>query len=101
MTARHILILPVFLLTLACQPVNSISSYQASPVSKSIHLLGSNEYIVEQHLVLKNVGSGKPEKQNLWVALIRDFPPYQEVQSQTIQPPDYTLVIDEYGNHYA
>ena len=59
------------------------------------------EYIVHQQLMLVNGGPGRPEKQNIWVALIRDFPPYQEVLSTEVSPKDYTLVIDEYGNHYA
>jgi transglutaminase-like putative cysteine protease len=56
---------------------------------------------VHQQLTLVNEGPGQPEKQNIWVALIRDFSPYQEVRSMEISPGDYTLVIDEYGNHYA
>ena len=59
------------------------------------------EYIVHQQLMLANEGPGRPEKQNIWVALIRDFPPYQGVLSMEVSPKDYTLVIDEYGNHYA
>ena len=59
------------------------------------------EYVVHQQLALVNEGSGQPEKQNIWVALIRDLPPYQEVQSMEISPKDYELVVDEYGNHYA
>jgi transglutaminase-like putative cysteine protease len=69
--------------------------------SHAIVLLGSREYVVEQQLVLKNAGPGKPEKQNLWVALIRDFHPYQEIESQIIEPTNFTLVIDEFGNRYA
>jgi transglutaminase-like putative cysteine protease len=52
-------------------------------------------------VTLVNDGPGQPEKQNLWVALIRDFPPYQSVQSMEVSPPEYSLVVDEYGNHYA
>jgi transglutaminase-like putative cysteine protease len=37
----------------------------------------------------------------LWVALIRDFSPYQKVFSRNITPTSYQLVIDEYGNEYA
>jgi transglutaminase-like putative cysteine protease len=63
--------------------------------------MGYREYAVHMSLALINVGPGQPEKQNIWVALIRDFPPYQQVQSMDISPNDYQLVIDEYGNHYA
>ena len=62
---------------------------------------GQHEYVVHQHLRLVNEGSGEPEKQNIWVALIRDFTPYQNVLSMTVSPSDYALVVDEYGNHYA
>jgi transglutaminase-like putative cysteine protease len=64
-------------------------------------ILGQREYIVRQQLTLSNEGPGQPQKQNLWVALIRDFLPYQHVQSIAISPPDYTLVTDEIGNQYA
>ena len=64
-------------------------------------ILGQREYIVHQQLMLFNEGPGHPEKQNIWLALIRDFSPYQEVQSMEISPKDYELVVDEYGNQYA
>jgi len=66
-----------------------------------VTILDHREYVVHQQLALVNEGSGQPEKQNIWVALIRDLPPYQEVQSMEISPKDYELVVDEYGNHYA
>jgi transglutaminase-like putative cysteine protease len=62
---------------------------------------GQREYVVRQQLKLVNEGPGVPEKQNIWVALIRDFPPYQEVRSMQVSPRDYQLVTDEYGNQYA
>ena len=64
-------------------------------------ILGQREYAVHQQLALVNEGSGQPEKQNIWIALIRDFPPYQDVPSMEISPKNYELVVDEYGNHYA
>jgi transglutaminase-like putative cysteine protease len=66
-----------------------------------VTILDKSEYVVHQQLSLVNEGSGQPEKQNIWIALIRDLPPYQEVPSMEISPNDYELVIDEYGNHYA
>jgi transglutaminase-like putative cysteine protease len=66
-----------------------------------VTILGQREYVVHQQLTLVNEGPGHPEKQNIWVALIRDFSPYQEVRSMEISPKDYELVIDEYGNQYA
>ncbi len=64
-------------------------------------ILDKREYLVHQQLALVNEGSGQPEKQNIWIALIRDFPPYQDVRSMEISPKDYKLVVDEYGNQYA
>ncbi len=63
--------------------------------------LGWREYAVHQQVALVNEGTGQPEKQNIWIALIRDFPPYQQVRSMEISPNKYRLVVDEYGNHYA
>jgi len=64
-------------------------------------VLRQREYIVHQQLTLVNKGPGQPEKQNLWVALIRTFSPYQEVQSMQVSPGNYQVIFDEYGNHYA
>jgi transglutaminase-like putative cysteine protease len=66
-----------------------------------VTILGQRAYQVHQRLRLINEGTGQPEKQNLWVALIRDFPPYQEVTSLQVSPADYELITDEYGNQYA
>ncbi len=64
-------------------------------------LLGQREYLVHQQVTLVNEGSGQPEKQNIWIALIRSISPYQSVSSMQVSPNDYELVVDEYGNHYA
>jgi transglutaminase-like putative cysteine protease len=56
---------------------------------------------VRETLTLVNEGAGRPSKQNIWVALIRDIPPYQTVRSMEITPEDYQLITDEYGNRYA
>jgi hypothetical protein len=69
--------------------------------SPYLTLLSQQEYQARQTLTLVNRGPGQPEKQNLWVALIRTLPPYQEVQSLEITPKEYTLITDEYGNQYA
>jgi transglutaminase-like putative cysteine protease len=63
--------------------------------------VSQREYEVHQSLTLINDGPGQPEKQNLWVALIRDFPPYQKVLSRKISPAEYKVITDEYGNQYA
>ena len=61
----------------------------------------SVEYEVRETLTLVNEGAGRPSKQNIWIALIRDLPPYQTVRSREITPNDYQLITDEYGNQYA
>jgi transglutaminase-like putative cysteine protease len=66
-----------------------------------LSILGQRDYAVQQQVLLVNEGPGQPEKQNIWVALIGDFPPYQEVSSMEISPNAYKLIVDEYGNHYA
>jgi transglutaminase-like putative cysteine protease len=64
-------------------------------------ILESVEYKVRETLTLVNEGPGEPAKQNVWMALIRDVPPYQTVLSTEITPRDYQPVTDEYGNRYA
>ena len=64
-------------------------------------ILGQREYTVHQQIALINEGTGQPDKQNIWVALIRSFPPYQDVTSIEISPKKYEMVVDEYGNQYA
>jgi len=59
------------------------------------------QYQVVERMVVENKGPGKPAKHNLWVALIQDQQPYQEVLTRTISPDDYIIVTDEYGNQYA
>lgn len=61
----------------------------------------SQEVVVVQRLVLRNNGPGRPARQNLWVALIKDDAPYQQVLTRRIAPADYQIVYDEYGNQYA
>jgi transglutaminase-like putative cysteine protease len=66
-----------------------------------LSILSQRQYDVHQQIDLVNTGASAPEKQNLWVALIRTFPPYQVVTSMSISPKTYTLVTDELGNQYA
>ena len=87
--------------SLGCQPRADSLNAATTASGSRVTIVGQREYAVHQQVSLANEGSGQPEKQNIWIALIRDFPPYQEVQSMEISPKDYTLVVDEYGNHYA
>ncbi|MGB7875169.1 MAG: transglutaminase domain-containing protein [Anaerolineales bacterium] len=66
-----------------------------------IEVVSTKQYNVHQKISLLNAGEHKPEKQNLWVALIRDISPYQQVISRRISPNNYTLLTDEFGNEYA
>jgi len=85
----------ILLILSACQQFPP-SNDSPSPIVHS-----TRQYTVLQTLTLHNQGHAVPEKQNLWVALIRDIPPYQRVDSQKITPANYRLVIDEYENQYA
>jgi transglutaminase-like putative cysteine protease len=101
------------LVIVACQSItttpisNSISITPDVVVSSTSfdsltpQVAGTRTYKVIETITLSNLGPGEPQKQNIWVALIRDFPPYQEVQSTEITPGEYRLLVDEYGNHYA
>lgn len=80
--------------------MNSLTPVDASP-SPLVTFQNQRQYIVHQKIELSNEGPGQPEKQNIWVALIRDFPPYQELRSMEILPKNYSLVVDEYENNYA
>ena len=93
--------LAVVLLVGACQARGADTTPIAVEATSAATVLGRREYMVEERLVLTNSGPGVPEKQNVWAALIRSLPPYQQVTSLTISPENYTLVEDEYGNQYA
>ena len=61
---------------------------------------GSVVYHVRETLTLVNEGPGKPSKQNLWLALASDDPPYQEVLTVGIQPQGHREFSDENGNRF-
>jgi transglutaminase-like putative cysteine protease len=84
--------------TCAQSPESSSSGKTTSAIS---HLDNTRIYSVGQRLHLINLGPGFPDKQNLWIALIRDVLPYQSAQIKEIYPENYQLVTDEYGNQYA
>ena len=93
--------LALLVLLLGCQPRGVSIVPGSGTLGEHVTILDHQEYLVHQQLTLANEGAGPPEKQNIWVALIRDFPPYQTVQSMEISPKDHQVVVDEYGNHYA
>jgi transglutaminase-like putative cysteine protease len=61
----------------------------------------SQSYTVYQRVTLANEGEAPPDRQNLWIALIRDVAPYQVVTSRAISPRNYQIVTDEFDNLYA
>ena len=95
------LLLAVVLCGCQSQPGSTPTVSSASEEPAAPAILQSVEYEVRETLTLVNRGAGRPSKQNLWVALIRDLPPYQTVRSREITPNDYQLITDEYGNQYA
>ena len=84
----------------ACTPTDTAPK-TGNSTSLSTKGTETKQYIVHQQLSLVNEGDNQPVKQNLWVALIRDVPPYQKVLTRKISPNNYTLSTDEYGNQYA
>jgi transglutaminase-like putative cysteine protease len=91
----------LILSTLGCQArIDALKLARTTPAPQATQV-SQHVYTVHQQLALINDGPGQPEKQNIWVALIHDFPPYQSVLSMAVSPKDYQPVVDEYGNPYA
>ncbi len=93
---------------LGSTPLSSNQSSPSPPVvpgaqleSKAVSILDTVEYEVRESLRLVNQGTGQPDKQDLWIALIGSLPPYQEVLSMEISPGNYRTFSDEYGNQFA
>lgn len=70
-------------------------------VANTAFVLNTVEYKIVERLTVVNEGPGEPSKQNIWMALITDVYPYQEVLSMEITPADYQINVDEYGNQYV
>lgn len=95
---KSLLLLLLLALLPACQAAQGAAGETAvSPVSTT----NTVTYDVTQNITLTNEGPAQPEKHNLWIALIDDQSPYQEILSRDIQPAEYVIVTDEYGNRYA
>jgi len=93
------LTLSILLTGCRAQPETLVPS--ATTPDPSVTVQDQREYVVHQQVALVNEGAGQPEKQNIWIALIRSFPPYQDVSSIEISPNNFARVTDEYGNQYA
>lgn len=82
----------------ACQVIQGAADQVAySPWT----ITNTVSYEITQNITLVNEGPMQPEKHNIWVALISDQTPYQEILSREIQPANYVIVSDEYDNQYA
>jgi len=93
-------LLPFLLFLTACTNLSS-GNDQDHRLQPTNSILASQRYTIHQKITLSNDGDGQPDKQNLWVALIREVRPYQTVEAMEISPAKYLLVTDEYGNQYA
>jgi transglutaminase-like putative cysteine protease len=94
-------VLALIFLCAACAPTEIKPSNARDTFPPAVKIVDTQYYSVHQKISFVNTGDQKPVKQNLWVALIRDIQPYQEVISRTISPNHYILSTDEYGNQYA
>ena len=74
--AQRLLMVFWILSGLACQPRAAAATETGIPGTPFVTVQGQRAYEVHQRLTLINEGPGQPEKQNLWVALIRNFSPY-------------------------
>jgi transglutaminase-like putative cysteine protease len=99
--SRSLSLLILVLSLLGCQPAANVLNSAAATPGSHTSIPSQREYDVRQQVILVNEGSNAPEKQNIWIALIGNFPPYQQVKSMEISPKNYQAVVDEYGNHYA
>jgi transglutaminase-like putative cysteine protease len=82
----------------ACQVVQGAADRTAVSTAT---VANSVSYNITQNITLVNEGPMQPEKHNIWVALISDQAPYQEIISREIKPANYIIGTDEHGNHYA
>jgi transglutaminase-like putative cysteine protease len=99
--SRSLLLIIFLISSFGCQTGADALHPETTTSAPLMTVLGQRQYSVHLQVTLANEGSGQPEKQNIWIALIRDFPPYQDVLSMEVTPDDYKLVVDEFGNQYA
>jgi transglutaminase-like putative cysteine protease len=97
-TMKYLLLFLLLISLQACQVVQEVVDKAANTTTT---ISDTVTYKITQNITLINEGPSSPEKHNLWVALISDQPPYQEVISREIQPANYVIGTDEYSNQYA
>ena len=87
----------------SCQdgPGSSLNPDSIPGEPSAFSIVESKAYAVQEHFLITNHGPGMPSKHNLWVALIDDQPPYQEVLERSISADKYEIFSDEYGNQMA
>ncbi len=95
---KRLLLLLLLLFLPACRLTQEATNNTSVSKPSITHTVAYN---IEQKLTLVNEGPLQPQKHNIWVALISDQAPYQEILSRDIQPANYVTVTDEYGNQYA
>lgn len=100
---QHLVFLSLLILMTACFSTKGDKQNETdSTINPSaISILGDIEYQIEERFLIRNLGPGVPSKHNLWVALITDQPPYQEVFERSILPKYHQIFSDEYGNQIA
>lgn len=89
------------LLTQQSKPSDFLNNETGFSQSNAVSVLESAQYEVVERFQISNHGPGSPSKHNLWAALIRDIPPYQQVLEMSISAPEYQTFDDEYGNLIA
>jgi transglutaminase-like putative cysteine protease len=97
-TMKYLLLFLLLISLQACQVVQEVVDKAANTTTT---ISDTVTYKITQKITMINEGPSSPEKHNLWVALISDQPPYQEVISREIQPANYVIGTDEYSNQYA
>ncbi len=66
-----------------------------------ISIYDTQIYTVRETVLFQNEGPGDGNDIELYLALPRTITPLQARLSMSIDPPDYTIIVDEYLNEYA
>ncbi|MFN2176594.1 MAG: transglutaminase-like domain-containing protein [Anaerolineales bacterium] len=96
-----VLLLLIFLTACYSNTVKNLNEKSSDSAASAISILEQKEYQIDERFLISNLGPGLPSKHNLWIALITDHPPYQEVLERSIIPQNYHIFSDEYGNQIA